>query len=791
MNPQQTSKFGSRTPWLAAVFSFALTATWCGFVRAADPPKGEAVYAKQCLACHGKAGEGSKEYPHALVGDKSVQELAKYITKTMPEDDPGTCTGDDAQKVAEYIHDAFYSNIARARNQPARIELSRLTVRQYQNALADLIGWVRGPMVWDGPKGLQGEYYKTHQHWKKENRLIDRVDPTVQFDFGVNLPGSDKEVGHLFFVRWQGGVLAPETGDYEFIVRTEHSTKLWVNDPKTPLIDRWVKSGNDTEFRETIRLIGGRVYPIRLEMSKGKQGEKDGKKDPDPPPTKASIALLWKQPKQAVEVIPQRNLSPKWTPELFVLQTPFPPDDRSIGYERGTSISKAWDSATTDAALEAAGYVVAHIEELAKVKADAADREAKLKAFCAEFAERAFRRPLTEDQRKVLVDRQFGKGGDLNAAVKRSVILVLKSTRFLYHEPTGSLDAHDVAARLSFGLWDSLPDQPLREAAAAGKLATREQVAQQADRMTADLRTRGKVRELLLQWLRVDRTGEMAKDPKLFPNFDESIVSDLRTSLEMFLDDVVWEGGSDYRRFLQADDLYLNGRLAQFYGAKLPADAPFQKVKLEGEPRAGVVTHPYLMASFAYTTASSPIHRGVFVTRGVLGRVLQPPPEAVAPLAPDLHAGLTTRERVDLQTSPKSCQVCHTMINPVGFALENYDAVGRFRKEEKGKPVNAVGAYQSKTGELATFDGPKDLAAYLAASPESHSAFVQQMFHHLVKQPLNAFGGDELAKLTKSFENQSFNIRKLMVDVMASSALTPRQTDPKPSGGATPVASSR
>lgn len=784
MNPRMTSGLVPRAVSFALFVSLSLAR--CVLATAADPPSGEAIYAKQCLACHGEAGKGTKEYPHALVGDKSVQELSAYIAKSMPDDDPGTCTGDDARRVAEFIHGAFYSSIARARNKPAQIELSRLTVRQYENALADLIGGPRGPMVWEGGGGLQAEYYKSHQHWKKENRIVERVDPTVDFDFGVNLPGSDKEIGHRFYCRWQGAILAPETGEYEFIVRTEHSVKLWVNDVKTPLIDRWVKSGNDTEYRETIRLLGGRVYPIRLEMSKGRQGDKDGKKDPDPPPTKATIALLWKRPKLAAEVVPSRNLSPKRSPMQYVVDAPFPPDDRSVGYERGTTISKAWDAAATDAALEAAGYVVAHLEELAKVRPDAADREAKLKAYCAEFAERAFRRPLTDAQRAVLVDRQFGKGDDLDAAVRRSVILTLKSPWFLYQEPLGTLDAFDVAARLSLGLWDSLPDPALREAAAAGKLSTREEVAKQAERMVADVRTRGKVRETLLQWLRVDRTGELSKDPKLFPNFDEKVVTDLRTSLEMFLDEVVWEGDSDYRRFFTVDDLYLNGRLAKFYGVKLPEDAPFQKVKLEGEPRAGLATHPYLMASFAYTSASSPIHRGVFLTRGVLGRVLQPPPEAVAPLAPDLHAGLTTRERVELQTSPKSCQICHTMINPVGFTLENYDAVGRFRKEDHGKPVDSSGGYQSRTGEAVAFQGPMDLAKYLAGSSEAHAAFVQQMFLHLVKQPPAAFGKDAAAKLTKSFEAQGFNIRKLMVDVMASSALTPRRADPAAS-----VASSR
>lgn len=779
----------ARSARIATALAVVLLATcaWSEPGRAAgsdDPkpkakPRGEAVYARDCLSCHGNAGEGTKAYPHALVGDKSVQELTAYIDETMPDDDPDACVGDDARAVAEFIHGAFYSSIARARNRPARIELSRLTVRQYQNTLADLIGRDRGPAAGDGEEGLRAEYYKTARR-RRSDRIAEQVDPTVAFDFDAKLPGSDEGAGREFFAQWEGSVLAPETGEYEFIVRTELSVRLWVNGEKTPLIDRWVKSGTDSEFRESIRLLGGRSYPIRLELSKGKQGVKDDKKEHDAPPVKAGIALLWKQPGRAVEVIPRHRLSTAKAPELFVLQTPFPPDDRSMGYERGTSVSKGWDSATTDAALEAADYVASHLEGLAGVRPDAEDREAKLKAFCAEFAARAFRRPLADARREVIVDRQFARGGDLESAVKRSVILALKSPWFLYLEPEGTLDDYDVAARLSYGLWDSIPDRPLLDAARDGKLRTREQVAAQAERMTADPRTRGKVRELLMQWLRVEHAADMAKDAKLFPDFNEEIASDLRTSLEMSLDDIVWGEGSDYRRLLRDDELYLNGRLARFYGADLPADAPFRKVRLKGEPRAGVVTHPYLMASFAYMTAGSPIHRGVFLTRGVLGRVLMPPPEASAPLAPDLHASLTTRERVALQTSPKECMVCHTMINPMGFALENYDAVGRFRKEEKGKPVDTSGSYQSRSGEVAGFDGPEELAAFLASSPEAHAAFVQQMFQYLVKQPLNAFGDHALKDLTESFERHDYDIRKLMVEIMASSALTPRRPEAGP-----------
>ena len=160
---------------------------------------------------------------------------------------------------------------------------------------------------------------------------------------------------------------------------------------------------------------------------------------------------------------------------------------------------------------------------------------------------------------------------------------------------------------------------------------------------------------------------------------------------------------------------------------------------LEPRERAGVLTHPYLMASFAYTASSSPIHRGVFIARSVLGRVLRPPPEAVAPLAPDLHPDLTTRQRVTLQTKPESCQSCHGMINPLGFTLEHFDAVGRYRNEEKGRPIDATGSYETRAGEMVKFDGVRDLAAFLAGSEETHTAFVQQLFHYLVKQPVRAY----------------------------------------------------
>ncbi len=745
--------------------------------RGQEELPGRALYQNKCAYCHGASGEGTlEEYPHPLAGNRSLEALTKYVGKTMPADDPETLTAEEAATVSSYIHEAFYSKEAQERNTP-RLELSRLTVRQYQNAAADLIGSFRWRRAWEGEQGLKGAYYKSRR-FRSNERLIERTDPVIDFDWGVDSPDKDKFDAKEFSIQWQGSVRAPETGDYEFVVRTEHATRLYVNDGQTPLIDAWVKSGNDNEYRGSIQLLGGRAYPIRLEFSKATQGVQEQRFKDKVPEQKASMQLAWKPPHRAEELIPAHCLTPQEWPESFVVSAPFPPDDRSVGYERGTTISQAWEQATTDGAIETAAYVIGHLRELAGVREESSDREAKLKEFCGKFAERAFRRPLTEDQKALYVDKAFEESDDLDTAVKRVVLLVMKSPRFLYRELGGGGDAYDVASRLAFALWDSIPNDELQEAAAAGKLSNESEVREQAWRMLDDLRTRSKVREFLMQWLKVEQIPELSKDPTLFPDFNENVASDLRTSLDLFLEEVVWGSEtSSYQDLILSKDLYLNDRLASYLGVQLPEGSGFRKVSVEDGQRAGVLTHPYLMTYFAYTATSSPIHRGVFLARSVLGRSLRPPPIAVAPLAPDLHEGLTTRERVSLQTSPEACMSCHSLINSLGFTLENYDPLGRFRQEERGKPVDTSGWYVNRFEEEEEFDGVGDLAQYVASSEEAQGTFVEQLFHYLVKQPIRAYGVEAPTRLKEAFASEGLNIKRLIVRIASETALGPKKPE--------------
>lgn len=756
---------------VACAFLLFPRPTW-----ADQPHPGADIYRTKCASCHGAAGEGSlKSYPNPLIGDRSVGELTEYISKTMPEDKPGTCVGDEAKQVSEYIYGAFYSPTAQARNKPARIELSRLTVRQYRNTLADLVSQFRGPGQIENQSGLTGRYFKSREVRNNKDHVIERNDPVVAFNFEDKSPDSEKMEPYEFSIKWEGAVFAPDTGEYDFIIRTNHSTRLWINDQRHPLVDAYVKSGKDNEHRGSIFLLGGRSYSLRLEFSKAKQGV-DDKKAKERPPEPASISLEWKRPQRIEEVIPNRYLSTSRPTELLVVKTPFPPDDRSLGWEKATAISKEWDQATTDAAVEVAAYVVAHLGDLAGARRGDEDRPAKLRTFCRRWAELAFRRPLTEELQKSYVDGPFDKAGEPELAVSRVVLLVLKSPRFLYREvgspPESKNDAYDVASRISYGLWDSMPDAPLLQAAAKGELATHEQVVAAAQRMSKDSKAQAKLREFLMRWLKIERVPDFAKDANQYPDFNAALANDLRSSVEIALDELLTSDGADFRQLLLSDSVYLNGRLAKFYGVELPADAGFQKVPLDSNERAGLMSHPYLLSDFAYNASSSPIHRGIFIARSVLGRTLRPPPEAVTPIPPHLAPDLTTRDRVTQQTKGEACQSCHSMINPLGFTLEHFDAVGRFRKDENGKPVDSTGSYRTRAGNTVEFKGVRDLAKFLAESQETHSAFVDHLFHAMVKQPIRAYGSETKESLEKSFVSQNFNIRQLLVEAISASALT-------------------
>ncbi len=758
-------------PWLA-LWMFAE----CVFAAPAEHP-GKTLYQKLCAECHGSKGQGVEgEYDEPLSGEKSIEVLARQIDRTMPEDDPDKTTAADSKRIAEYIYDAFYSPVAQARNNPPQKELARLTTEQFRNSISDLLGHFRMGPGFDHPisseQGLKAFYRgvelpkpgekpvdttpKDGIKMKRPNKTLEKVESLISFHWGADSPDKTLLEAEQFQNRFEGSVVIRETGIYEFAVKSENGFRLYINDTSdgNALIDGWVSAGPQVrEEKKTVFLIGGRAYRLLLEHFKFKEQS-------------ASIELWWKPPHGIKELIPTHALRTDRPRELTLVSTEFPADDSSGGYPRGTTISKGWDQAVTDAAINTAEHVIAKLDELAQIKLGAPDRTQKLRKFVETFVETAFRHPLSHDIKEWVIESQFKTAKTPEMAVKRIVMLTLKSPQFLYPDLSKSetTDDFDNAARLALTLWDSLPDKKLMQAAAAGKLKTQDQIRTEAQRMICDARTKAKLHGFFHHWLELERAEGTSKDPKIFPDFTPELLADLRESLFQFIDQIVWSDKSDYRELLQADYILMNERLGKFYGHPVNGDG-YQRVGFDPKQRAGVVTHPYLLASLAYTKQSSPVHRGVFLTRNIVGMSLKPPKKAVVFEDSHFNSKLTMREKITELTRSGACMSCHSMINPLGFSLENFDAVGRWRTKDNNKPVNTVSEFTTHEGQLVRLTGPRDIVNYVTSNPAGQRAFIRHLFHHLVKQEPTAYDPTTLDNLQKAFAANHCHIQKLMIDI--------------------------
>lgn len=771
------------------------------------PSPGAAIFQKLCVECHGASGEGvAGKYDEPLHGSRSLESLARLIERTMPEGKPESCIGDDARAVAEYIYNEFYSVEARQKkglaSQP-RVALARLTVPQFRNAVADmLLPFTPAPRSGERRSrresreeneppvvepGLKAEYFQSKGMSKADTRKLERVDPRIDFDFGYGSPAEDITEDQ-FTIIWAGALLPRHTGEYEFRVRTENGARLYVNLDNTErigklrddssaagqaaLIDAWVSSGEKREETGKIFLLGGRSYPFRVEFFKYKENT-------------ASIKVEWKPPHGSWSVLDERFLTTEAVGRTFVLETPFPADDRSLGYERGSSVTRSWQSAVMNAAAATATEIVNRLPLLAGFNDGDTNRQEQVKEFVVKLARVAFRRPLTEQEEHLYRNILFTDVPNPEAAVRRAMLLMLMSPSFLYTDltPAGEKpNQHVIATRLSLALWDSIPDPELMKAANAGELASKEQVESQARRMLADSRARAKMRDFFTHWLELEER-DLAKDKTLFPGFDEAVIGDLRYSLEAFADEIVWSERSDYRELLLADYLMLNDRLRRLYASAgadpmdegcakslEPLQGHFEPVQMPPGRRSGVLTHPYLLSAFAYPNNTSPIHRGVFLTRNIIGRPLKPPPVAVAFNDAEFTPTSTMREKITQLTRDKACMSCHSVINPLGFALENFDAVGRWRSMDNNRPVDTKGSFVTDEGNTVELASALDVAKFAVGSLPAHRAFVTEVFHHLIKEDPIAFGPSVAEALRKEFEADGFNIKNLMVRIAVLAA---------------------
>ena len=306
-----------------------------------------------------------------------------------------------------------------------------------------------------------------------------------------------------------------------------------------------------------------------------------------------------------------------------------------------------------------------------------------LREIVGKFAERAFRRPVQPEEIESFVDLARPAIKEVlpfEAVIRVPLKAILCSPQFLIHAgQPGDLDSFSLASRLSYFLWKSLPDAELLDSAYIKTLSTEAELARQVDRLLEDPRSQRFINDFVGQWLRLHKINSTLPDAKLYPEYDELLGHALPQETQLFFAHLIRENAS-LTHFIDSDYTFLNRRLAEHYGLQNIQGQHFRKVQLPaGSLRGGVLTQAAILKTTANGTVTSPVTRGNFVLTNLLGTPPSPPPPGVRSIEPDTRGKTTIREILEAHRDNESCQACHRIIDPPGFALESFDPIGRLR----------------------------------------------------------------------------------------------------------------
>jgi hypothetical protein len=369
------------------------------------------------------------------------------------------------------------------------------------------------------------------------------------------------------------------------------------------------------------------------------------------------------------------------------------------------------------------------------------------KTFISAFASKAFRRPVDATQVQALLSVwQVGRDtGDFKTGVESAIAAALQMPEFLYRfemsPPVGAqklipLDGWDMATRLSYLLWNSGPDDALIAAAQAGQLETPARISAQVTRMMSQPRAKEVVARFHEQWLQVTNIASLEKDPMVFPRFTPAVAAAMQKEVQSFVDAVVWQGDGKVASLFNAPYTFLNDVLGRFYGVT-GQGATFARVEqtaLGIRPASGILTMGGLLAEHADRNDTSPTRRGIFVRKALLCEDLPPPPANVNIVPPVQQPNQTRRQAMTAHVKDPFCASCHTMMDPIGFGFEGFDASGAWRSTDSGQPVDTSGSIAG-SDVAGTFSGPTELGAKLASSDEALACAATQWFRF-------AFGRD-------------------------------------------------
>jgi hypothetical protein len=418
---------------------------------------------------------------------------------------------------------------------------------------------------------------------------------------------------------------------------------------------------------------------------------------------------------------------------------------------------------------------------------DGSDDRACAEAVLARFAGRAWRRPIEDAEFAELLalfDAALAADASAEEALSYPLQAVLLSPHFLFRveldegedpEEPHLLGPYELASRLSYFLWSSMPDEPLLAAAADGSLHDPEVLAAQARRMLADPRSRALVDGFAAQWLYIRDIDNAFPDTWRFPEFDEELRGSMREEMTRFFESFV-RSPRDMRDLLLSETTFVDARLAAHYGLPAPGDG-FHEVSAAELERGGLLTQAGLMMVLSTPLRTSIVRRGKWVLTQLLCAEPPPPPPGVEGLVEDenegLAEGLTLRERLEVHRADPSCAACHAEMDDIGFGLEGFDGIGSFRTEDNGVPIDASG----RLADGSTFVGARALAELIAADARFGRCVTQKLYTYALGRGPEENDRPYLQDLSERFMSDGYLFESLVVDIVTSDPFRMRRAE--------------
>jgi hypothetical protein len=404
--------------------------------------------------------------------------------------------------------------------------------------------------------------------------------------------------------------------------------------------------------------------------------------------------------------------------------------------------------------------------------------------FVTEFGLRAYRRPLQAMEiQNYLTLYNLGKTGD-GAANGFALVVqaMLQSPFFLYHHDVGAsgvpqaapvaVTPYELASRLSYFLWNSMPDAPLFGLAANGTLTQDTVIAAQVDRMLLDTRAAATIASFHSQWLQIDDLPNAEKDAVLFPLFTPELATAMQQELGMFVDHVILKGDGLLKSLFTSNLSFPQGGLFSVYGMTQPSGfAVGNQVMLPPAQRSGLLTRAAFLTQHSHRDQTSPVHRGLIIRENLLCTEIPAPPPGANTTPPPPTPITSTRQRFEQHESDQTCAVCHMLMDPIGLGLENYDSIGMYRTKDGLGDVDPNGKINKAEADVAgAFSGAIELSNKLAQSKQVSDCVASQWFRFSMGRMESTDDACSMQAIYDGFRASNGNIRTLLGQIAKSAA---------------------